>query len=109
MKVLAQEFDFDQHERRIRCAPHFLNLSVEAMMHGGKRDNFAELFEYWGDQDFMTDEDEQRQLSDAIGALESDDDLDMPVLEEDYEPNTTLRDSQDWCLTPEIVNADKME
>ncbi|EFY95405.1 Ribonuclease H-like protein [Metarhizium robertsii ARSEF 23] len=43
MEALAYEFDFDQYERRIRCAPYFLNLAVEAMMYGGKKDNFAEL------------------------------------------------------------------
>ncbi|OAQ58230.1 ribonuclease H-like protein [Pochonia chlamydosporia 170] len=109
MEALGHEFDFDQHERRIRCAPHFLNLSVKAMMYGGKRDNFAELLAHWGDQDFMTDEDEQRQLSDAVDALNGDDDLDTPNLEEDYESNTALGESQDSCLVPEIVNADKME
>ncbi|RKK07682.1 hypothetical protein BFJ67_g18295, partial [Fusarium oxysporum f. sp. cepae] len=43
MEALAAEFDFDKDERRIRCAPHFLNLAVRAMMYGSKRDNFDEL------------------------------------------------------------------
>lgn len=41
METLAQEFDFDRHERRIRCAPHFLNLLVKAMMYGGKKRQFC--------------------------------------------------------------------
>lgn len=43
MEALAAEFDFDKDERRIRCAPHFLNLAVRAMMYGSKKDNFDEL------------------------------------------------------------------
>ncbi|KAF5973444.1 ribonuclease H [Fusarium coicis] len=66
MEVLAAEFDFDKYERRIRCAPHLLNLAVRAMMYGSKSDNFDELLAHWGDKDFMTEEDEQRQLFDAI-------------------------------------------
>jgi hypothetical protein len=108
-EALANEFDFDQYERRIRCAPHFLNLAVKAMMYGGKKDNFDELLAHWGDQDFMTEQDEQRQLSDAVNALESDDDFDSPVLEEDLELNTITGDSKDSCLVPEMVDAVKME
>jgi hypothetical protein len=92
-----------------RCAPHFLNLAVKAMMYGGKKDNFDELLAHWGDQDFMTEQDEQRRLSDAVNALESDDDFDSPVLEEDLELNTTTGDSKDSCLVPEMVDAVKME
>lgn len=108
-EVLANEFGFDQHERRIRCGPHFLNLAVKAMMYGGKKDNFAELLAHWGDQDFMTEQDEQHQLSDAVNALKSDDDLDAPVLEEDLELNTATDEAQDSCLVPEMVDAVKME
>jgi hypothetical protein len=43
MEALAIEFDFNKTERRIRCAPHFLNLTVQAMMYGSKKDNFNEL------------------------------------------------------------------
>jgi hypothetical protein len=55
MEALGTEFDFDGDERRIRCAPHFLNLTVRAMMYGSKRDNFNELLAHWGDKDFMTE------------------------------------------------------
>jgi hypothetical protein len=34
MEALAAEFDFDSNERRIRCAPHFLDLTTKAMMSG---------------------------------------------------------------------------
>jgi hypothetical protein len=43
MEALAAEFDFDSNERRIRCAPHFLDLTTKAMMYGSKRDDFNEL------------------------------------------------------------------
>ncbi|KAM6516892.1 hypothetical protein FSOLCH5_007836 [Fusarium solani] len=85
MEALASEFDFDKDERRIRCAPHFLNLAVKAMMYGSKKDNFNELLAHWGDTDFMTEEDEQRQLSDAINELRTDDDFGAPSMEEDFE------------------------
>ncbi|KID81619.1 Ribonuclease H-like protein [Metarhizium guizhouense ARSEF 977] len=109
MEALAYEFDFDQYESRIRCAPHFLNLAVNAMMYGGKKDNFAELLAHWGDQDFTTEQDEHLQLSDAVNALKSDDDFDAPVPEEDLELSTMSGESQDSCLVPEMVDAVKME
>ncbi|KAI1097150.1 hypothetical protein F4804DRAFT_328466 [Jackrogersella minutella] len=43
MDALAKEFDFDAHERRIRCAPHCLNLVTKSMMYGNKRDDIDEL------------------------------------------------------------------
>jgi hypothetical protein len=43
MEALAIEFDFSKNERRIRCAPHFLNLTVQVIMYGSKKDNFNEL------------------------------------------------------------------
>jgi hypothetical protein len=52
------------------------------MMYGSKRDNFNELLAYWGDKDFMTEEDEQCQLSDAINELATDDDVGMPSMDE---------------------------
>ncbi|KAG7000066.1 putative AC transposase [Fusarium oxysporum f. sp. conglutinans] len=105
MEALAAEFDFDKDERRIRCAPHFLNLAVRAMMYGSKRDNFDELLAHWGDKDFMTEEDEQRQLSDAINELGTDDDFGTPSMEEDLELETAPEQSQDQCQVPEIINA----
>jgi hypothetical protein len=46
MDALASEFGFDKEERRIRCAPYFLNLTVRAIMYGSKIDNFKELVAY---------------------------------------------------------------
>ncbi|KAG7405848.1 Lectin-C [Fusarium oxysporum f. sp. rapae] len=109
MEALAAEFDFDKDERRIRCAPHFLNLAVRAMMYGSKRDNFDELLAHWGDKDFMTEEDEQRQLSDAINELGTDDDFGTPSMEEDLELETAPEQSQDQCQVPEIINAEKVD
>jgi hypothetical protein len=68
LEALGKEFGFDKNERRIRCAPHFLNLAVRAMMYGNKRDNFDELLAHWGDRDFMTEEDEKQQLLEVISA-----------------------------------------
>jgi hypothetical protein len=49
MEALAAEFNFDSDERRIRCAPHFLNITTKAMMYGSKRYNFNELLaHFWG-------------------------------------------------------------
>ncbi|KAG7404332.1 putative AC transposase [Fusarium oxysporum f. sp. rapae] len=110
MEALAAEFDFDKDERRIRCAPHFLNLAVRAMMYGSKSDNFNELLAHWGDKDFMTEEDEQRQLSDAINELgKDDDDFGTPSMEEDLELETAPENSQEQCQVPEIINAEEMD
>ncbi|KAL6405347.1 Ribonuclease H-like protein [Ilyonectria robusta] len=109
MEALAGEFDFDKDERRIRCAPHFLNLAVKAMMYGSKRDNFNELLAHWGDTDFMTEEDEQRQLSDAINELRTDDDFGAPSMEEDFEHDIAPEESQDRCPVPEIITAEKLD
>ncbi|KAG7423407.1 putative AC transposase [Fusarium oxysporum f. sp. raphani] len=110
MEALAAEFDFDKAERRIRCAPHFLNLAVRAMMYGSKSDNFDELLAHWGDKDFMTEEDEQRQLSDAINELgKDDDDFGTPSMEEDLELETAPEHSQEQCQVPEIINAEEMD
>ncbi|WKT53989.1 hypothetical protein QSH57_004573 [Fusarium oxysporum f. sp. vasinfectum] len=110
MEALAAEFDFDKDERRIRCAPHFLNLAVRAMMYGSKSDNFDELLAHWGDKDFMTEEDEQRQLSDAINELgKDDDDFGTSSMEEDLELETAPEHSQEQCQVPEIINAEEMD
>jgi hypothetical protein len=47
MKSLGYEFGFDSGERRIRCAPHSINLAVRSMLYGNKNDNFEELVEHW--------------------------------------------------------------
>ncbi|EFZ03855.2 hAT family dimerization domain protein [Metarhizium robertsii] len=110
MEALGTEFGFDRDERRIRCAPHFLNLAVRSMMYGSKRDNFGELLAHWGDKDFMTEEDEQSQLSDAINELRTDDDdFAAPSLEEDFELEATPEGSQDQCPVPDIINAEGMD
>ncbi|KAL5610641.1 hypothetical protein FOBRF1_006758 [Fusarium oxysporum] len=110
MEALAAEFDFDKDEHRIRCAPHFLNLAVRAMMYGSKSDNFDELLAHWGDKDFMTEEDEQRQLSDAINELgKDDDDFGPPSMEEDLELETAPEHSQEQYQVPEIINAEEMD
>jgi hypothetical protein len=109
MEALGTEFGFDKGERRIRCAPHFLNLAVRSMMYGSKRDNFAELLAHWGDKDFMTEDDEQRQLSDAINELAGDDDFATPSLEEDCELGAAPEESQDQCHVPDIINAERLD
>jgi hypothetical protein len=45
MQCLGHEYDFDPGERRIRCAAHAINLAVQSMLYGNKRDNFEELVE----------------------------------------------------------------
>lgn len=47
MQALGHEFTFDAEERRIRCSPHFLHLTVRSMLYGNKKDNFEELIEDW--------------------------------------------------------------
>ncbi|KAH7459351.1 hypothetical protein FOMA001_g20076 [Fusarium oxysporum f. sp. matthiolae] len=64
---------------------------------------------HWGDKDFMTEEDEQRQLSDAINELGTDDDFGTPSMEEDLELETAPEQSQDQCQVPEIINAEKVD
>src|ERR1700759_4866587 len=109
MEALGTEFGFDRDERRIRCAPRFLNLAVRSMMYGSKRDNFAELLTHWGDKDFMTEDDEQRQLSDAINELTDGDDFAAPSLEEDFELEAAPEESQDQHPVPDVGNAEKMD
>lgn len=43
MEALAAEFDFDKDGRRIRCAPHFLNLAFWAMMYRSKSDDATDI------------------------------------------------------------------
>ncbi|KAL9561335.1 hypothetical protein ACKAV7_014690 [Fusarium commune] len=110
MEALAAKFDFDKDKRRIRCAPYFLNLAVRAMMYGSKSDNFNELLAYWGNKDFMMEEDEQRQLYDAINELgKDDDDFGTPSMEEDLGLKTAPEHSQEQCQVPEIINAEEMD
>lgn len=79
------------------------------MMYGGKNTTSMSCLPIGGDQDFMTEQDEQRHLSDAVNALKSDDDFDAPALEEDLELDTAPGESQDSCLIPDTVDAAKME
>jgi hypothetical protein len=109
MKALTAEFDFDGDERHIPYAPQFLNLAVRAIMYGSKTEIFAELIAHWGDKDFIAEEDKQRQLSDAINELRTDDDFDVPSMEEDFELETAPEQSQDQCPAPEVVNAEKVD
>lgn len=78
-------------------------------MYGSKRDNFAELLAHWGDRDFMTEEDEHRQLSDAVNELRADDDFGAPSMEEDFELEAAPEESQDQCPVPDILNAEKVD
>jgi hypothetical protein len=109
MEALAAEFDFDSNERRIRCAPHFLDLTTKAMMYGSKRDDFNELLVHWGDKDFMSEEDEQRQLSDAMNGLATDDDFRVPSVDENPELEIIPEEDQDECPVPGIINAEQVD
>ncbi|KAG6989236.1 putative AC transposase [Fusarium oxysporum f. sp. conglutinans] len=109
MGALAAEFDFDSNERRIRCAPHFLDLTTKAMMYGSKRDDFNELLVHWGDKDFMSEEDEQRQLSDAMNGLATDDDFRVPSVDENPELEIIPEEDQDECPVPGIINAEQVD
>ncbi|OBS16232.1 hypothetical protein FPOA_13037 [Fusarium poae] len=109
MEALAAEFDFDSNERRIRCAPHFLDLTTKAMMYGSKRDDFNELLVHWGDKDFMSEEDEQRQLSVAMNGLATDDDFRVPSVDENPELEIIPEEDQDECPVPGIINAEQVD
>jgi hypothetical protein len=112
MEALGAEFDFDRAERRIRCAPHFLNLAVRAMMYGSKRDNFEELLAHWGDKDFITDEDDQTQLSEAINELAADADLcerSTDDTDEYCEVETVAEESQGQFPVPRVINAEELD
>ncbi|KID96102.1 Ribonuclease H-like protein, partial [Metarhizium majus ARSEF 297] len=109
METLGIEFDFDWDERRICCAPHVLNLAVRAMMYGSKRDNFNDLLAHWGDKDFMTEEEEQRLLSDAINELATDNDFSESNMDEALELETDPEESQDQYPVPETINAGEVD
>ncbi|KAF5120896.1 putative AC9 transposase [Metarhizium anisopliae] len=108
-EALGAEFNFDQHERRIRCAPHFLNRTVRAMMYGSKGDNFNELLAHWGDKDFMTEEEEHRQLSDVINELAMDDDFSGPGMDDAFETETVSDEDQDQYPVPATINAEEVD
>jgi hypothetical protein len=42
---------------------------------GSRMDNFRELLAHWGDKDFIDEEDEKCQLSDAVNELQNDEDF----------------------------------
>ncbi|KJZ68890.1 hypothetical protein HIM_11723 [Hirsutella minnesotensis 3608] len=113
MHAHSTEFGFGKEERRIRCAPDFLNLAVKAMMYGSKRDNFEELLAHRGDEDFMSLEEEQRQLSDAIDELAAEDDLSAPELDalqedSDVEMSVEISDgSEEDCHVSMAEDMDK--
>ncbi|KAK8912300.1 putative AC9 transposase [Metarhizium anisopliae] len=109
MEALGAEFNFDQHERRIRCAPHFLNRTVRAMMYGSKGDNFNELLAHWGDKDFMTEEEEHQQLSDVINELAMDDDFSQPGMYDAFETETVSDEDQDQYPVPATINAEEVD
>ncbi|KAJ6436118.1 C6 transcription factor [Purpureocillium lavendulum] len=112
MEALAAEFDFDWVERRIRCAPHFLNLAVRAMMHGTKRDNFDELLAHWGDKDFISDEEDQKQLSEAINELAADEDFSEQSSDDNdeyCEVETVAEESQGQFPVPKVINAEELD
>ncbi|OAQ59799.1 ribonuclease H-like protein [Purpureocillium lilacinum] len=110
MDALASEFGFDKQERRIRCAPHFLNLTVRAMMYGSKSENFKELVDHWGDKDFMDEEDEQCKLTDAVNELQDDEDFEELGIEVDeaLELTTSPEAVRDEYPDPDVITAEKM-
>ena len=98
MEALGREFSFDHTERRIRCAPHCLNLVVKAMLYGSKKDNIAQLLEAWGDADFDDEDEEIDTTVDGItvGSDPFDDKVDES--EEDFSS----------CLEPEVITTEEL-
>ncbi|KAJ3495227.1 hypothetical protein NLG97_g3547 [Lecanicillium saksenae] len=88
IEALATEFGFDGDER-----PKGMTLSSCSRT--------------GGDKDFMTEEDEQRVLADAVNELQNDDDLGAP--EVDFELDIAPVEGQDECAVPNIINAATME
>lgn len=73
------------------------------MMYDSKKDNVNDLLAHWGDKDFMNEEDEQRQLSDAINELQSDEDFGVLGIDEALELETTPEESQDQYPVPGVI------
>lgn len=71
---LADEYDFDAAERRIRCAPHTINLAVRSMIYGdgAKKVAFDELLGHFQQQQYGNTSEEIASLRDAIRLLEED-------------------------------------
>jgi hypothetical protein len=109
MDALALEFGFNKEECRIRCAPHFLNLTVQAMMYGSKMDNFRELVAHWGDKDFMDEEDKNCQLSNAVNELQNDEDFEELSVEEAMEVEASPEAIRDEYPDAEVTTAKKMD
>ncbi|KAK6850539.1 ribonuclease H-like protein [Apiospora arundinis] len=56
MAKLGELFHFDAEERRIRCAPHIINLVTKSIIYGSRSDDFNVLLE--GLDDHITDNNE---------------------------------------------------
>jgi hypothetical protein len=54
MRSLGELYNFDAKERRLRCCPHFIHLTVQAILYGlgSKAIKLRELLGQYGDQDF---------------------------------------------------------
>jgi len=98
MGALGREFSFDSAERRIRCAPHCLNLVVKSMLYGSKKDNIAQLLDAWGDADF-DDEDEEERVNSTVDEITMESD---PLDDEVDESEEDIPS----CLTPEVITAE---
>lgn len=106
MEFLAKEFEFDDKERRLRCAPHVLHRVVLAMLYGNNKVN-AEVIASNPDEigDDIGEEDEGIAIRHALrsvdqytdtneeesdeddGSDESDEVGDGPVIFDPFEPN----------------------
>ncbi|KAJ3455467.1 hypothetical protein MRS44_016949 [Fusarium solani] len=108
MEFLGKEFDFDDKERRLRCAPHIVHRVVRAMLYGNSKVNaevIATTPEEIGndisdedegvairhalravDQYATTDEDEDDEEDISDGSDESDEVGNEPVTVDPFEP-----------------------
>ncbi|KAM4066465.1 ribonuclease H-like protein [Hirsutella rhossiliensis] len=91
------------------AAPSFSEPGRQGYDVRQQRDNFNELLAHWGDKDFVAEEEEQRQLSDAINELATDDDFCVPSMEEGFEVETVPEGSQDQDVLPDIINGEEVD
>ncbi|KAM4064080.1 ribonuclease H-like protein [Hirsutella rhossiliensis] len=108
VEALAAEFDFDR-KSVASAAPSFSEPGRQGYDVRQQRDNFNELLAHWGDKDFVAEEEEQRQLSDAINELATDDDFCVPSMEEGFEVETVPEGSQDQDVLPDIINGEEVD
>ena len=110
MAKLGELFHFDAEERRIRCAPHIINLVTKSIIYGSRSDDFSVLLEGLGDH--ITDNNEL--LDQALRRLPVEDSVDEDAADVDGAEAEDIDDMSDHTDTiissaPGIITMESMD